>query len=72
MNHQIKEVVHTRTQLWKGFNFARHLLTVDEPNEHSHSNSKKKEMMRCLSDKYLARSSNKFKKNKKNKKDYSE
>jgi hypothetical protein len=32
MNHQIKEVNHTRSQLWKGFNLAKNLLS-DEQGE---------------------------------------
>lgn len=49
--HEIKEVVHTRLQLWKGFNFAKNVLSGDSTSK----NEKKREMMRCLSEKYIAK-----------------
>lgn len=57
MDHQIKEVVRTRKQLWKGFNIAKSLLQQDAQQE-----NRKNEMIRCLSDKYLAKSHHKSKK----------
>jgi hypothetical protein len=49
MDHQIREVVHTRRQLWKGFSIAKTLL------EQGPQQDRKNEMIRCLSDKYLAK-----------------
>ncbi len=49
MNHQIKEVIQIRKQLWKGFNIAKNLLVP----ENSKKDKKKTEMIKCLSDKYL-------------------
>lgn len=47
MDHQIKEVVRTRRQLWKGLSMVRGLL-----QDHQQHNN---DMVRSLSDKYLAR-----------------
>jgi hypothetical protein len=58
MDHQIKEVAHIRRQLWKGFNIAKNILIASNPKK----DSKKNEMIKCLSDKYLGKS---FKKSKK-------
>lgn len=51
MDHQIKEVVHIRKQLWKGFNIAKNILVSESPKKEG----KKNEMIKCLSDKYLAK-----------------
>ena len=45
---QLREVRHTRSQLWKGLNNAKNLLEGEEK-----PHSKTKEMMKCLSDKYI-------------------
>jgi hypothetical protein len=46
----MREVHHTRMQLWKGFSVAKNLLK-DELWD------KNREMMRCLSEKYIPKSS---------------
>jgi recombinational DNA repair ATPase RecF len=56
MDHEIRSVVHTRHQLWKGFNIARNII---ENNEDSSFCSKKGDMMRCLSEKHLKHTSSK-------------
>ena len=60
MDHQIKEVVHTRKQLWKGFNLAKELIREDSI---THS-IKNREMIKCISDKYLLKNYKKIKENK--------
>jgi hypothetical protein len=57
MDHQIREVVKTRRQLWKGFSIAKTLIQQG-PQE-----DRQREMIRCLSDKYLAKSRSKKKQN---------
>lgn len=57
MDHQIREVVQTRRQLWKGFSIAKTLIQQG-PQE-----DRQREMIRCLSDKYLAKSHHKKKQN---------
>lgn len=48
MDHQIKEVIRTRKQLWKGLTMVKGLL-----QDHQQRST---EIVRSLSDKYLAKS----------------
>jgi hypothetical protein len=62
VSHQIKEVQHTRTQLWKGFNVAKSLLK-DELAD------KSREILRCLSEKYIYKGTHRAKEKEKEKKE---